>query len=188
MNAVEIEGAITDLVGQEQGFQPEEFPFAFLEAFGNKKATIDRLRKGSANTSDILGGILQRNNIHVAVCKEGGVSDTFAALKASSATVKGKVKFIFATDGVEVEAEDMNSGETVVCAYADFPNKFAFFLPLAGITAIKQIKENSFDIRATSRLNRLYVELLKDNPDWATAERRSDMNHFMSRLIFCYFA
>ncbi|MDC1213865.1 lactate dehydrogenase [Rhodospirillales bacterium] len=188
MNAVEIEEAITDLVGQEQGFQPEEFPFAFLEAFGNKTATIDRLRKGSANTSDISGGILQRNNIHVAVCKEGGVSDTFAALKASSATVKGKVKFIFATDGVEVEAEDMNSGETVVCAYADFPNKFAFFLPLAGITAIKQIKENSFDIRATSRLNRLYVELLKDNPDWATAERRSDMNHFMARLIFCFFA
>ncbi len=72
--------------------------------------------------------------------------------------------------------------------YADFPNKFAFFLPLAGITAIKQIKENSFDIRATRRLNRLYVELLKDNKDWATANRRSDMNHFMARLIFCFFA
>jgi len=27
------------------------------------------------------------------------------------------------------------------------------------------IAENSFDIRATSRLNRLYVELLKDNPE-----------------------
>src|SRR5690606_15685062 len=40
----------------------------------------------------------------------------------------------------------------------------------------------------TSRLNRLYVELLKDNPDWGTAERRPDMNHFMARLIFCFFA
>src|SRR5690606_27022385 len=60
--------------------------------------------------------------------------------------------------------------------------------PLAGITTVKQIKENSFDIRATSRLNKLYVELLKDNPDWAAAERRHDMNHFMARLIFCFFA
>lgn len=50
------------------------------------------------------------------------------------------------------------------------------------------MRESSFDIRATSRLNRLYVELLKDNPDWGTAERRPDMNHFMARLIFCFFA
>jgi hypothetical protein len=43
-------------------------------------------------------------------------------------------------------------------------------------------------MRATSRMNRLYVELLKDNPDWGTAERRHHMNHFMARLIFCFFA
>ena len=68
------------------------------------------------------------------------------------------------------------------------PNHFGFFLPLAGITTVAQIRENAFDIRATGRLNRLYVELLKDNPDWGTAERRHDMNHFMARLIFCFFA
>jgi hypothetical protein len=37
-------------------------------------------------------------------------------------------------------------------------------------------------------LNRLYVELLKDNPNWGTSDRRHDMNHFMARLIFCFFA
>ena len=34
MNAVEIEEAISDLA--EQTFVPAEFPYAFLEAFGNK--------------------------------------------------------------------------------------------------------------------------------------------------------
>ena len=29
---------------------------------------------------------------------------------------------------------------------------------------------------------------MKDNPDWGKAERRHDMNHFMARLIFCFFA
>ena len=53
---------------------------------------------------------------------------------------------------------------------------------------MKQIRESAFDIKATGRLNRLYVELLKDNPDWDGAERRPDMNHFMARLIFCFFA
>ncbi|WP_369803339.1 DNA methyltransferase [Pseudorhodoferax sp. Leaf267] len=43
-------------------------------------------------------------------------------------------------------------------------------------------------MRATSRLNKLYVELLRENPDWATDARRSDMNHFMARLVFCFFA
>ena len=82
----------------------------------------------------------------------------------------------------------MASGETVACAYKDFPDHFGFFLPLAGITTVRQIAENSFDIRATSRLNRLYVELLRHNPEWGTAARRHDMNHLMARLIFRFFA
>lgn len=38
------------------------------------------------------------------------------------------------------------------------------------------------------RLNKLYLTLLADNPDWASAERRADVNHVMARLIFCFFA
>ena len=185
MNAVEIEEAISQLA--DQPFDPENFPYSFLEAFGNKETTIKRLRTGASNKSDI-GGVLQTNNIHIAICDAGQVTKTLIALKASLATGKAKAKFILATDGVDFEAEDLASGETVACAYEDFPDHFGFFLPLAGITTVRQIAENSFDIRATSRLNRLYVELLKDNPAWGTAERRHDMNHFMARLIFCFFA
>jgi hypothetical protein len=185
MNAVEIEEAISALA--EQPFDAQEFPFAFLEAFGNKPTTIKRLRAGASNKSD-LGGVLQTNHIHIAVGPPGAVTKALAALKDSPATAKAKAKFILATDGVDFEAEDLETGETVACAYQDFPNHFGFFLPLAGITTVKQLRESSFDIRATSRLNRLYVELLKDNPEWGTVERRHDMNHLMARLIFCFFA
>ncbi|WP_295873808.1 DNA methyltransferase [uncultured Zhongshania sp.] len=185
MNAVEIEEAISALA--EQAFDPEEFPFAFLEAFGNKATTIKRLRSGSSNSSDI-GGVLQRNNIHIAVCEAGQVPATLQILRQSPATTKGKAKFILATDGSALEAEDLTSGETVACQYRDFPNHFGFFLPLAGITTVKQIRNNPIDIQATGRLNRLYVELLKSNEDWASDARRHDMNQFMARLIFCFFA
>ncbi|WP_296697032.1 class I SAM-dependent DNA methyltransferase [Thiocapsa sp. UBA6158] len=185
MNAVEIEEAVSALA--EQPFDAEEFPLAFLAAFGNKETTLKRLRSGVSNKSD-LGGVLQTNNIHIATCPVGEVTKTLAALKASPATARAKAKLVLATDGVDLEAEDLGSGETVACAYPDFPDHFGFFLPLAGITTVKQIRESSFDIKATGRLNRLYVELLKDNPGWGTAERRSDMNHFMARLIFCFFA
>jgi hypothetical protein len=185
MNAVEIEEAVSALA--ERPFDGAAFPYQFLEAFGNKEATIKRLRAGATNKSD-LGGVLQTNNIHIAVAAPGEVTKTLGLLKASPATAKAKAKFVLATDGDTLEAEDVESGETVACTYADFPNHFGFFLALAGISTVKQVRDSAFDIRATSRLNRLYVELLKDNPDWDTAARRPDMNHFMARLIFCFFA
>ena len=186
MNAVEIEEAISELAAQP--FDRAEFPFAFLEAFGRKANTLKQLRAGTTNASDLPGGVLQRNNIHIATCDPGAVDETLKALRESPKTGAAKAKFILATDGTDLQAEDLVNGESVACTYTDFPNHFGAFLPLAGITTVKQIRENSFDIRATSKLNKLYVELLKENPDWATAERRPDMNHFMARLIFCFFA
>jgi hypothetical protein len=186
MNAVEIEEAISSLA--EQKFVTADFPYVFLEAFGNKETTLKRLKAGNNNKSDIKAGVLQQNNIHIATCDEGKVTETLAKLKASPATTKFKAKFILATDGKEFQAEDLSSGETVACDYPDFHNHFGFFLPLAGISTVKQIRENAFDIKATSRLNKLYIELLSHNPEWTTAERRQDMNHFLARLIFCFFA
>jgi hypothetical protein len=186
MNAVEIEQALSDLALQP--FDAAEFPFAFLAAFGNKDTTLKRLRSGNNNASDVPGGVLQRNNIHLVACPPGETSAMLQALRSSPATTKGKAKFILATDGQTLEAEDLSGGETIACDYPNFPNHFGFFLPLAGISTVKEIKDNPIDVRATGRLNKLYVELLRENPDWARAERRADMNHFMARLIFCFFA
>jgi hypothetical protein len=186
MNAVEIEEAISALA--EQAFDAEEFPYLFLQAFGNKDTTIKRLRKGESNKSD-LGGVLQTNNIHLAVAAPGEVTNTLAALKASPATMRAKAKFILATDGEWLEAEDLVSDATpIACPYAQFSDHFGFFLPLAGISTVREISDNAFDIRATGRLNRLYLTLRQENPDWDTSARRPDMNHFMARLIFCFFA
>jgi hypothetical protein len=186
MNAVEIEQAISELALQP--FDAAEFPFAFLAAFGNKDTALKRLRSGNNNSSDLPGGVLLRNNIHLAVCEAGKVNETYNALLASPATTKAKAKFVLATDGDTLEAQELATGDTLACAYAELPNHFGFLLPLAGISTIQEIKENPIDVRATGRLNKLYVELLRENPDWATAERRSDMNHFMARLVFCFFA
>lgn len=185
MNAVEIEEAVSQLV--DAPFDPATFPYAFLEAFGNKEATIKRLKAGATNQSDVPGGVLQRSNIHIKACPEGEVAAAMATLRDSPATARHKVKFILATDGKELQAESLaDDVPPLACDYRDLPNHFGFFLPLAGITTVRQITENAFDIRATGRLNRLYVELRKQNPDWDT--RREDLNHFFARLIFCFFA
>lgn len=186
MNPVEIEEAVSKLALEP--FDPAEFPFQFLIAFDNPPPTIKRLRSGATNQSDVPGGVLQRNNIHIATCAPGDVDATLKALRDSPKTTSAKAKIILATDGETFQAEDLNGGGTVACSYAEFPDHFGFFLPLAGITTVKEIRESSFDVKATGRLNKLYVQLLKENPDWGTAERQCDMNHFMARLIFCFFA
>ena len=60
MNAVEIEEVISALV--EQPFDQAGFPFAFLETFGNNEATIDKLKKGASNKSDIERRVLHCKN------------------------------------------------------------------------------------------------------------------------------
>ena len=128
MNAVEIEAALSDLALEP--FAQAEFPYQFLAAFGNKDVAIKRLRTGNNNTSDVTGGVLQRNNIHLATCEFGNVGATLQALRSSQATTKAKAKFILATDGETLEAEELVTGETVTSDYTDFPNHFGLFLPL----------------------------------------------------------
>ena len=114
MNAVEIEEAVSKLV--EEAFNAAEFPYAFLEAFGNKTATLQRLRnigKNSTNKTDVTGAgvqsVLQRNNIHMATCSGGGpdaVADLLKRLTDSPATGKHKAKFVLATDGPAISVDD----------------------------------------------------------------------------------
>lgn len=189
MNAVEIEEAIYELA--EAPFDSAEFPFRFLAAFGNNEVTLKRLRKvgsGGTNLSDVPGAVLQRNHIHLAVCERGKVREAFETLKASAKNSTYRIKLILATDGESLEAEYLGTGEPLACPYAELAEHFGYFLPFAGITTVQEIKENPIDVRATGRLNKLYVELLTHNADWDTDDRRSDMNHFMARLIFCFFA
>ena len=186
MNAVEIEAAVSDLAAEQ--YDAAEFPFQFLAAFDKKETTLKRLRKGDSNKSDVPGGVLLQANIHLAVCPPGETRGMLERLKASPKTAPGKAKFVLATDGIVLEAEDLATGETIAPDYPRFAEHIGFFLPLAGISTVREIKDNPIDVRATGRLNKLYIELLKQNLEWGTEARRHDMNHFMARLIFCFFA
>lgn len=90
-------------------------PFFLFRVFGQGGADPSRKCFG-------LGGVLQTSNIHLAVCEPGKVTETLAALKASPATARAKAKYVLATDGETLEAEELESGETVACDYPQFPD------------------------------------------------------------------
>ena len=89
MNAIEIEEAVSQLAAEP--FDPDEFPFAFMQVFDAKDTTIERLRKGETNKSD-AGGILWRNDIDLAVAEPGWTVETLTTLHESPQTAKQKAK------------------------------------------------------------------------------------------------
>ena len=184
MNAVEIEEAVSALAAEP--FDPAGVPVLVPCGLRQQGNDVQKSEVWPSNTSDVPGGVLQRNNIHIAVCDAGKVGENLTALKASPKSAKGKVKFVLATDGIDFEAEELATGETMACAYLDFANHFGFFLPLAGISTVAQIKDNPIDIRATGRLNKLYVELLKENEDWSSdaAPAGPDPVHGAAHFLF----
>src|SRR5690554_8089106 len=103
MNAVEIEAALSELALQP--FDADEFAYEFLAAFGHKETTLKRLRTGNTNSSDVPGGVLLRNNIHIAVCEADEVSNTLKVLLESPATAKAKAKFVFRSEERRVGKE-----------------------------------------------------------------------------------
>lgn len=133
-------------------------------------------------------GVLLPQNVHIATCDLGCVSVALDFLKNSPKTKKYRAKFLLSTDGEQIEAENLTTGDVISCEWQELVDNFSFFLPLAGITTVQAIVENPIDIKATARLNRLYLELQRTNPDWATNTSDFNINRFMAQLIFCFFA
>jgi SAM-dependent methyltransferase len=186
MNPAEIYDALAALAANP--YDPIEFPFAFAAATDNNPATIAKLRNGSFNKSDLLGGVLMNQKFHFAPALPGMAAVTLDALRANKRSAKHKPAILIATDGVEIAAEHPRSGDTFHGPFIELGDRFGFFLPAAGKERYRAAEENPVDVKVAGRLAKLYDALIRRNPDWAAEDRRHDMNQLMTRLIFCLFA
>jgi hypothetical protein len=109
MNPTEIYEALDAIASAP--FDPVEFSFAFAEATDNAKATISKLRNGSTNKSDIAGGVLLNRKFHYAPAPQGEVAAVLDRLRASKRTASAKPAILLATDGEDVAAEHLASGD-----------------------------------------------------------------------------
>lgn len=186
MNIAEIEFSLRELV--DMPFDPSEFPFAFLAAYDAPKATITKLRQVSPAT------LLAHVDVHLKkkLCfRSADVGQTGATMEAMGAQFEGRKdapRFLMATDGVELLAKDLKAGTVLDIEYGKLNDSFDYFLPLAGIERYEGIAESEADIKATSRLAKLYDAILESNPDWRDPARAHSLNLFMTRLLFCFFA
>ena len=101
---------------------------------------------------------------------------------------KHSPRFLLATDGEEVYCRDIKADQTRDTGFEKLNDIFDFFLPLAGIERYEGVAENPADIKATARLAKLYDAILEANPDWVGNDHTHELNLFMTRMLFCFFA
>jgi hypothetical protein len=184
MNIAEIESELRELV--EKPFDPESFVFEFLRIYDAPKATVTKLRQAQAGDLLKSGEVIWKKKLWFQPTKKGKASAAIDAMSADPG--KQAPRFLVATDGVEFYARDTKSDLNIDTEFAKLNDSFDFFLPLANIERYEGVDENPADIKATARLAKLYDAILEANPDWIGADRTHDLNIFMTRMLFCFFA
>ncbi|MDE2133317.1 MAG: class I SAM-dependent DNA methyltransferase [Alphaproteobacteria bacterium] len=186
MNIAEIESELQALA--DAPFDPATFVFRFLEIYDAPKSTLTKLKQGTANHASEPGDLLWKNNLFFRVAPSGKTAETVDAMLIDPLVKRHKPRFIMAVDGNEVYVRDLKVDQTVDTSFKKLNDAFLFFLPLAGIERYDAVTENEADIKATARVAKLYDAILQANPDWIDRDHTHELNLFMTRMLFCFFA
>jgi type I restriction-modification system DNA methylase subunit len=184
MNIAQIQQNLEDFVNDTS---KEEFIFDLLRAYGLAKASITRLKKGDYDLSDKPNEIIWKKRLLFQEADSEHLHDRIDELSTNPKVRKHDLRFIIVTDHEYLLAEDTKTRETLDVPIIDLPKHFDFFLPWAGMEKTQHVNENPADVKAAEKLAKLYDEIKKENTT-ETEEEVHDLNVFLSRLLFCFFA
>lgn len=170
-----------------QNIDQENFIYEFLSSFGLSKTTITRLKKGDYNLSKVDGELFYKGKIFFKVEKEANLLNLIDELAKDEKIKKQKPRFIVVTDFKDVLAVDTKLGNNKEFPIEELGEQTDFFLPLSGAEIYRVSNDNKLDRDAAYKLGELYDILVVDNPDWI-AQGSHQLNIFLSRLLFCFFA
>ncbi|SHF80466.1 class I SAM-dependent DNA methyltransferase [Flavisolibacter ginsengisoli] len=186
MNSSEIEHNVKCIF---ENFSNEEFVFDFLLAYGISKTSVTRLKKGDFNLSKVKGELLYKNKILFKEEDDDSLLSTIDAISKEERILKHKPRFAIVTDYETMVAKDLKLKRNLDIPLQDLPKYYSFFLPLAGSEVYNSSNDNEADRNAAYKMAELYDLLIHENPDiYNSKETVHNLNIFLSRLLFCYFA
>ncbi|MFP8487650.1 DNA methyltransferase [Gracilimonas sp. Q87] len=183
MNIAQIEENLKDLIAD---YDKDEFIYDLLLAYGLPKASITRLKKGSYDMSDNEDDntVSWKKRVYYRVEHQ---KDLHTTLMDLADQVKHDQRFIVATDFKTLLARDVKTKENLDIPIEDLPKNYDFFLPWAGMEKTAHQNENPADVKAAEKMAKLFDEIKKDNPADDPGFIH-EMNVFLSRLLFSFFA
>lgn len=186
MNSHEIEHNVKKIF---EKFSNEAFLFDLLLAYGISKASVTRLKSGDFNLSKIDGEIIYKKKVFFKVEKADKLLSSIESLSKDERIVKHQPRFAILTDFQNLVAKDLKLGKTLDILINDLPKHYAFFLPLAGSEIYHATNDNEADRNAAYKMATLYDELVtKNSRTYNSKESVHNLNIFLSRLLFCFFA
>ena len=165
---------------------PKEFAYELLISYGIPKATVTRAKKGNKNLAKNDHEVVIKKKLFYAFF-DSGAEEEFAKLVEDSKTFSNDPRFVITVDKKHLFALDTKLGEKIDFPLKEFPKKFDFFLPFAGIEKKEFQHENPVDVKAAEKLAKLFDLIKKDNPK-SDEKSLHSLNVFLTRLLFCYFA
>lgn len=183
-NVTEIESRVAALVERHPEGIDESFIYDLILAYGLPKASVTRLQNGTLNLATRPGEISWKGKLLYKSFFKGELNIGIAL--ATAKAIKHNERFVILTDGDLLLCVDTKNSDTLETSFKDLPKHYAFFLPWAGIEKTEYIDENPADVRAARKMAKLFDEIKKDNEN--TSITPHDLNLFLSRLLFCFFA
>lgn len=166
----------------------QELVYELLRIFcGYGDGSIRRLREGVGNKAKDGRTVLVSNTI---AYRPKGVLDFYDEIKDMQANVrivKQSPRLYVVSDGTTIVAFDPKEQDIYENAVSLMWKDFDFFCPLAGIEKIRNVKEVEADVKSAELMAKIFDEIRRHN-DVKDKTEMHNLNIFMSRLLFCYFA
>ncbi|KGT46219.1 DNA methyltransferase [Acinetobacter sp. HR7] len=194
MNIVQIEENVKQLIHKiaQDELNKQDFIYELLLAYGHRSQSIGRVRNGERNLAeDKENNVFWKRQIYFKIAKQHDLHGLIDQMKNEKRTESNKIRFLIVTDFKNLLAVDTKTQDTLDVPFSDLAKKFDFFLPWAGMEKAVYQGENPADVKAAEKLAKLFDEIKADNfdeDDLNNKENLHQLNIFLSRLLFCYFA
>lgn len=186
MTSTEIHNKVKEIIAD---FSKEDFIYDLLLAYGTSRTSVTRLKKGDFNLSKKEGELLYKKKVFFKEELSERLLSTVESASTDENIKRHQVRFIIATDYHTIVAKDLRLGRTLDIKLNELPNYYEFFLPLAGAEVYQASNDNEADRNAAYKMAQLYDLLVTENREtYNSLENVHQLNIFLSRLLFCFFA
>lgn len=166
----------------------EELIYSLLRIFcGYGDGNIKRIRDGVGNKAKDGRTVLIPNLIAYRPKGELDFYDEIKDMQADKKIIKHTPRLFVVSDGNKIVALDPKEQDIYENEVGLLWKDFEFFCPLAGIEKIRNYQEAEVDIKSAELMAKIFDEIRRHN-DIKDKEEMHNLNIFMSRLLFCYFA
>lgn len=171
----------------------ENIVYELLRIFcGYGDASIQRIIDGRGNDAKDGRTILIKKLIAYRATDNGlfgddNLYDLLETMQKDTAISKKEPRLYVVSDGERIIAYDPKEEDLYDNDISLLWKDFEFFKPLAGIEKFRNIEEAEADVKSAEMMAKIYDDIRRYN-DVHDRQQIHNINVFMTRLLFCFFA